>query len=162
MFITKDTQGKTVELQAELPKRFKTKEEAKRFLEICKDADYKIEDISKKPSKKSPSAPITTSTLQQEAARKLGYSVAQTMMVAQKLYENGFITYMRTDSVNLSALAINTAKAEIIHFSGEQYVKTRQYATKSKGAQENHEAIIEGKKLNDLPIHKMLEMEMGK
>ena len=141
VFITKDTQGKTVELQAELPKRFKTKEEANRFLEVCKDAQFNIEDISKKPSKKSPAAPFTTSTLQQEAARKLGYSVAQTMMVAQKLYENGLITYMRTDSVNLSALAINTAKAEIIHFAGEQYVKTRQYATKSKGAQEAHEAI---------------------
>ena len=123
VFITKDTQGKTVELQAELPKRFKTKEEANRFLEVCKDAQFNIEDISKKPSKKSPAAPFTTSTLQQEAARKLGYSVAQTMMVAQKLYENGLITYMRTDSVNLSALAINTAKAEIIHFAGEQYVK---------------------------------------
>jgi DNA topoisomerase I len=141
IFITKDTQGKTVELQAELPKRFKTKEEAKSFLAVCKDAQFTIEDISKKPSKKSPAAPFTTSTLQQEAARKLGYSVAQTMMVAQKLYENGFITYMRTDSVNLSGLAINTAKAEIINFAGEKYVKTRQYATKSRGAQEAHEAI---------------------
>ncbi len=141
VFLTEDLNGKTVEVEAELPKRFKTKQEAYKFLETCKDANFTVEDIAKKPSKKSPAAPFTTSTLQQEAARKLGYSVAQTMTIAQKLYENGHITYMRTDSVNLSALAINTAKAEIERFAGEDYVKTRQYATKSKGAQEAHEAI---------------------
>ncbi|MBP6230468.1 MAG: type I DNA topoisomerase [Paludibacteraceae bacterium] len=141
IFITKDTHGNTIELPAELPKRFKTKKEAQAFLETCKDALFTIEDISKKPSKKTPAAPFTTSTLQQEAARKLGYSVSQTMMLAQKLYENGFITYMRTDSVNLSSLAINTAKEEITRFAGEKYVHVRQYTTKSKGAQEAHEAI---------------------
>lgn len=131
-----------VELNAELNKRFKTKEEALAFLEQCKNANFSIEeDIAVKPVHKSPAAPFTTSTLQQEAARKLGFSVSQTMLVAQRLYESGFITYMRTDSMNLSSLAINTAKDEIISTLGEKYLKIRNYHTKSKGAQEAHEAI---------------------
>ncbi len=130
-----------VELKAELNKRFKTKGEADQFLESCKGATFSIEDIVVKPAKKSPAPPFTTSTLQQEAARKLGFSVAQTMMVAQKLYEAGYITYMRTDSVNLSDLAITTTKEEITTTLGDEYLKIRNYTTKSKGAQEAHEAI---------------------
>ena len=141
IFIVKDSKGKTIDLKSELNKRFKTKDEAKAFIEKCKDASFSIEDITKKPLKKSPAAPFTTSTLQQEAARKLGYSVSQTMMVAQRLYESGFITYMRTDSTNLSSLSINTAKEEILTTMGEEYLNIRQYKTKSKGAQEAHEAI---------------------
>ncbi|MDR1653957.1 MAG: type I DNA topoisomerase [Prevotellaceae bacterium] len=141
IFTTKDKTGKPVELRAELPVRFKTKEEAKAFLEHCKTAQFSIANIVKTPAKKSPAPPFTTSTLQQEAARKLGFSVAQTMRVAQALYEAGKITYMRTDSVNLSDLALKTAKAEITNYYGEKYHKFRQYATKTKGAQEAHEAI---------------------
>lgn len=128
-------------LKAELNKRLKNKDEAQAFLEGCKQASFLIEDITTKPAKKSPAAPFTTSTLQQEAARKLGFSVSQTMMIAQRLYESGFITYMRTDSVNLSDLALGTAKEAIINTYGEKYYKFRQYHTKSKGAQEAHEAI---------------------
>lgn len=126
---------------AELATIFKTKDEAKKFLEQCKTAHFKISSITKKPSKKSPPAPFTTSTLQQEASRKMGYSVSKTMTLAQRLYEAGKITYMRTDSVNLSSLAINMAKEEIISQWGEKYVKTRKFKTSSKGAQEAHEAI---------------------
>ena len=132
--------GKTV-LKAELNKRLKDKAEVVAFLESCKDAVFTIEDIAKKPVKKSPAPPFTTSTLQQEAARKLGYSVSQTMRIAQHLYESGLITYMRTDSVNLSTLALNAAKATIVETYGENYHKLRQYHTKTKGAQEAHEAI---------------------
>ncbi len=132
--------GKTM-LKAELNHRPKTKEEVIRFLESCKNATFTIEDITKRPLKKSSAPPFTTSTLQQEAARKLGYSVSQTMAIAQRLYESGFITYMRTDSFNLSELALNTAKETIIAPYGEDYYKYRQYHTKSKGAQEAHEAI---------------------
>lgn len=128
-------------LTAELDTRFQTKAEAMTFLESCKDAKFKVADISTKPAHRSPAAPFTTSTLQQEASRKLGFSVAQTMMIAQHLYENGHITYMRTDSVNLSSLAINTAKQEIVEAYGAEYSKVRRYTTKSKGAQEAHEAI---------------------
>ena len=132
--------GKTI-LKAELNRRLKTKEEAQAFLEACQHATFTIDDISKKPVRKSPAPPFTTSTLQQEAARKLGYSVSQTMMIAQRLYESGFITYMRTDSFNLSDLALGTAKEAILESYGEKYYKFRQYHTKSKGAQEAHEAI---------------------
>lgn len=132
--------GTTV-LKAELNKRLKTKEEVINLLNLCKTASFQIDDIAKKPVKKSPAAPFTTSTLQQEASRKLGYSVSQTMMIAQKLYESGFITYMRTDSFNLSDLALGTSKEEILSSYGEKYYKFRQYHTKSKGAQEAHEAI---------------------
>lgn len=132
--------GKTP-LKAELNKRFPSEAEAKDFLESLKDATFTIEDVSTKPGKKSPAPPFTTSTLQQEAARKIGFSVSQTMMVAQKLYEAGFISYMRTDSLNLSTLALNAAKKEIENDFGNEYVKIRQYHTKTKGAQEAHEAI---------------------
>ncbi|MBO4369894.1 MAG: type I DNA topoisomerase [Paludibacteraceae bacterium] len=134
-----DANGEQV--QAELNTRFKTEAEALSFLESCKDAKFVVEEVQTHPTKRTPAPPFTTSTLQQEAARKLGYSVAQTMMIAQRLYESGKITYMRTDSVNLSSLAINTAKSEILDFAGEAYSKVRQYTTKSKGAQEAHEAI---------------------
>ena len=132
--------GKTL-LKAELSKRWKTEEEAMSFLEQCKNSTFSIDDISKKPMRKSPSAPFTTSTLQQEASRKLGYSVGQTMSLAQRLYEAGHITYMRTDSFNLSDLALNTCEDAIKEQYGEQYYKRRHYHTKSKGAQEAHEAI---------------------
>ncbi|MGV3588860.1 MAG: type I DNA topoisomerase [Adhaeribacter sp.] len=129
------------QLEAELPTRFKTHPEAQAFLENCKGAAYTIENLEKKPIKRSPAAPFTTSTLQQEASRKLGYSVAQTMTVAQKLYEAGKISYMRTDSTNLSEDAINGAATEITRAFGANYAKTRQYRTKSSSAQEAHEAI---------------------
>ncbi|WP_163710502.1 type I DNA topoisomerase [Mangrovibacterium lignilyticum] len=141
VFLVPDDQGNTVELKAELNKRFENKEQAHKFLEKCQSAEFSIADIQTKPSKRTPAAPFTTSTLQQEASRKLGFSVSQTMSVAQKLYESGKITYMRTDSVNLSDLAINTSKSKIISSHGEKYHKFRQYITKSKGAQEAHEAI---------------------
>lgn len=138
----KEENGVKYELKAELNKRLKTKEEAILLLEHLKNESfYKINDIETKPAKKSPAAPFTTSTLQQEAARKLGFSVSQTMSVAQRLYESGKITYMRTDSVNLSSLAINTSRTEIENVYGKEYAKTRQFSTKSKGAQEAHEAI---------------------
>ncbi len=133
--------GGNVSLKAELPKRFSTKKEAEDFLNTCKNAEYIIEGLETKPSKKSPAAPFTTSTLQQEASRKLGFSVLQTMTVAQKLYESGKITYMRTDSVNLSNEAIGAAKKEIVSAYGEEYSQVRKFSTKSKGAQEAHEAI---------------------
>lgn len=132
--------GTTV-LKAELNKRLKDKKDVMEFLESCRAASFSIDEITKKPVKKSPAPPFTTSTLQQEAARKLGYSVSQTMMIAQRLYESGLITYMRTDSVNLSDLALGTAKEAILETYGEKYHKLRQYHTKSKGAQEAHEAI---------------------
>ena len=132
--------GTTV-LKAELNRRLKDKKEVEAFLESCKNASFTIDDITTKPVKKSPAPPFTTSTLQQEAARKLGYSVSQTMMIAQRLYESGLITYMRTDSVNLSDLALGTAKEAIFETYGEKYYKFRQYHTKRKGAQEAHEAI---------------------
>lgn len=132
--------GTTV-LKAELNRRLKDKQEVEAFLESCKNATFTIDDITTKPVKKSPAPPFTTSTLQQEAARKLGYSVSQTMMIAQRLYESGLITYMRTDSVNLSDLALGTAKEAILETYGEKYYKFRHYHTKSKGAQEAHEAI---------------------
>jgi len=131
----------TTALKAELARRLKNKQEAMEFLEKCKNATFTVSDILTKPVKKSPAPPFTTSTLQQEAARKLGLSVTHTMMIAQRLYESGLITYMRTDSVNLSNLALETAKEAIINTYGEAYYQFRQYHTKSKGAQEAHEAI---------------------
>lgn len=138
---TKEVNGEKVEVKAEYNKRLKTKKEALALLEKLKTSVFTIEDITTKPAKKSPAPPFTTSTLQQEASRKLGFSVGQTMMVAQRLYESGKITYMRTDSVNLSSLALNTTKAEITEQFGEKYVKIRKFTTKTKGAQEAHEAI---------------------
>ena len=140
-FLVNDKDGSKKLLKSELPKRFDTKEETLQFLESCKNAEYHIDDIIKKPSVRRPAAPFTTSTLQQEASRKLGFSVSQTMTVAQRLYEAGNITYMRTDSVNLSESALNVAKEEITRLHGADYVKIRKYSTKSKGAQEAHEAI---------------------
>ncbi|PWJ42166.1 type I DNA topoisomerase [Sediminitomix flava] len=132
-------QGKV--LKAELPKKFKTEEEARVFLEACLKGEYQIADLQKKPGKRTPAAPFTTSTLQQEASRKLGYSVSQTMILAQKLYESGKITYMRTDSVNISEEAKAAAADVISSTYGEEYVETRHFKTKSKSAQEAHEAI---------------------
>lgn len=140
-FLVPESDGKITELKAELNNRFDTKAEAYAFLEKCKSAEFQISDVVKKPGKRSPAPPFITSTLQQEASRKLGFSVSQTMSVAQKLYESGKITYMRTDSVTLSDLAINTAKSKIISEMGEKYHQFRQYKNKSKGAQEAHEAI---------------------
>ncbi|MCE7054587.1 type I DNA topoisomerase [Algoriphagus sp. AGSA1] len=134
-----EVEGKT--FQAELPKKFDTKAEAEEFLRKCLDADFSVANLEKKPGKKSPAAPFTTSTLQQEASRKLYFSVAQTMSVAQKLYEAGKITYMRTDSVNLSEDAMSSAKNAILESYGSKYHKSRKFATKSEGAQEAHEAI---------------------
>ena len=141
LFELKGENGENNTLNTELSKRFKTKEEAEAFLESCKDATFVIDDVSTKPLKKSPAAPFTTSTLQQEAARKLGFTVSQTMMVAQRLYESGYITYMRTDSVNLSSLCIGSSKSVVTEMYGEKYLKSRNYSTNSKGAQEAHEAI---------------------
>lgn len=128
-------------VKAELPQRFSNKKEALDFLEKCRNAQFTVEKVETKPAKKSPAAPFTTSTLQQEASRKLGFSVSRTMMVAQKLYESGKITYMRTDSVNLSDTAVGMAKEMITKSFGKEYVQVRKYATKAKGAQEAHEAI---------------------
>ncbi len=166
--------GTSQDVKTELDKRFSTRKEALDFLENCINAEFKVSDVVKKPVKRSPAPPFTTSTLQQEAARKLGFTVSQTMMVAQRLYESGRITYMRTDSVNLSSLCINSSKSEIINLYGEQYSRPRQYQTSSKGAQEAHEAIrptymadteIEGthqeKRLYDLIWKRTLASQMA-
>ena len=136
-----EADGNKTDIRAELNVRFNTHKEAMDFLEKCQNAEFKVSSVSKKPHKRTPAPPFTTSTLQQEAARKLGFSVSQTMVIAQQLYENGHITYMRTDSVNLSSLCINASKKEIIEQYGEKYSKVRKYHTNSKGAQEAHEAI---------------------
>ena len=141
VFTLTNADGTQSELKAELDQRFTTHEDALIFLKKCKTAIFTVDNITKKPLKRSPAPPFTTSTLQQEAARKLGFTVSQTMMVAQRLYESGRITYMRTDSVNLSSLAINACKEEIVKLYGEEYSKPRNYHTHSKGAQEAHEAI---------------------
>ena len=141
IFAIKGGDGSVTEVKAELGTRFKTEAEVTDFLEKCKNARFTIESTNKKPLKRTPAPPFTTSTLQQEAARKLGFTVSQTMMVAQHLYENGRITYMRTDSVNLSSLCLNASKDEIIKVWGKEYSHKRQYHTNSKGAQEAHEAI---------------------
>ncbi len=133
--------GSATEVKAQLASKLKTYKEVTDFLEKCKEATFTVESINKKPMKRTPAPPFTTSTLQQEAARKLGFTVSQTMMVAQHLYESGRITYMRTDSVNLSRLCLGASKQEIVNLYGEEYSKTRQYHTNSKGAQEAHEAI---------------------
>ena len=141
VFYITGADGKKSELRAELDTRFPTHEAALAFLEKCKTASFSVDDVQKKPLRRTPAPPFTTSTLQQEAARKLGFTVSQTMMLAQHLYENGKITYMRTDSVNLSSLCLNASKEEIIKTWGEEYHKFRQYHTSSQGAQEAHEAI---------------------
>lgn len=141
LFIASLPDGQTAEIKAELSRRFDTREEAKAFLNQCAQAAFSVGSVTRKPTRRSPAQPFTTSTLQQEASRKLGFSVGQTMSVAQKLYEAGKITYMRTDSVNLSGMAIATTAKKITELHGDKYLKSRQYKTKSKGAQEAHEAI---------------------
>jgi DNA topoisomerase-1 len=166
--------GEKFTLKADLNERFATEKQAQAFLEKCATADFTIRAIEKKPAKKSPAAPFTTSTLQQEASRRFGFSVSQTMSIAQRLYEAGLITYMRTDSTNLSSLALGAAHKAIEGIFGAKYCKTRQYATKSKGAQEAHEAIrptymentgIEGsaqeKKLYDLIWKRTIASQMA-
>ena len=138
---TVSTDNAKKEFKAELNTKFTNKEDAKNFLERCKDSIFKVDDVVTQPSKKSPAAPFTTSTLQQEAGRKLGFSVSQTMVVAQKLYEAGHITYMRTDSLNLAESAVAAALSEIKTSYGDKYAHKRTFVTKSKGAQEAHEAI---------------------
>ena len=133
--------GHPIEIKAELDKRFTNHKDAEEFLYACKDAEFKVSEIQQKPLHRTPAPPFTTSTLQQEAARKLGFTVSQTMMVAQHLYENGLITYMRTDSVNLSKLCIGATKEEILREYSAEYSHPRNFLTKSKGAQEAHEAI---------------------
>lgn len=141
VFTVPQAEGHIAEVKAELDKRFATREEAVAFLERCRKAQFTVDSVSKKPLKRMPAPPFTTSTLQQEAARKLGYTVTQTMMVAQHLYENGRITYMRTDSVNLSKLALVASRDAITQLWGAEYSHTRNFHTHSKGAQEAHEAI---------------------
>ena len=141
LFELSDNNGEKRLLPTELSKRFKTHQEAEEFLKSCIGAEFSIVDVNTKPLKKSPAAPFTTSTLQQEAARKLHFTVSQTMTIAQRLYESGYITYMRTDSVNLSSLCIGSCKKVITDTYGSEYLKTRKYSTNSKGAQEAHEAI---------------------
>ena len=140
-FAVTNEDGSMSEVKAEVPTRFKNHDEVIEFLKCCEKSTFTVESVNKKPLRRSPAPPFTTSTLQQEAARKLGFTVSQTMMVAQHLYENGRITYMRTDSVNLSALCLSASKNEIVKMWGEEYSRTRQYHTQSKGAQEAHEAI---------------------
>ena len=140
-FATFDKDNKPVVINAELSTRFKTEEEARAFLEKCKNAQFVVSDIQTRPLKRFPAPPFTTSTLQQEASRKLHFSVSQTMSIAQRLYESGLITYMRTDSVNLSSLCLGASKKQIIELMGEEYLQIRKYTTQSKGAQEAHEAI---------------------
>ncbi|MCK9321260.1 MAG: type I DNA topoisomerase [Bacteroidales bacterium] len=166
--------GEMAKIEAELPKKFNTRQEALDFLALCQGASYTVSDVETKPATKTPAPPFTTSTLQQEASRKLGFSVSKTMLVAQQLYESGKITYMRTDSVNLSNMAMAMAKEKIMELFGEKYVKTRRYTTKTKGAQEAHEAIrptylshqfIEGdpsqKKLYDLIWKRTVASQMS-
>ena len=141
IFAITNPDGSATEVKAELGQRFKTHEEVMAFLEKCKDASFTVDSVGKKPLKRTPAPPFTTSTLQQEAARKLGFTVSQTMMIAQHLYENGRITYMRTDSVNLSSFCLNACKEEITKRWGAEYSHEHIYHTQSKGAQEAHEAI---------------------
>jgi DNA topoisomerase-1 len=141
VFITTDEDGKPLTFKAEIPDRFATREEALAFLEACREATFTVKEVDTKPATRKPAPPFTTSTLQQEASRKLSFSVSQTMSIAQKLYENGHITYMRTDSVNLSRLAIDAAQRVIINTLGSKYSHPRQFSTQTKGAQEAHEAI---------------------
>lgn len=140
-FATQDASGQRVTFNAELNQRFKTLDEANNFLSACAKAKFVVNDVQQKPIHRSPAPPFTTSTLQQEAARKLRFSVSQTMSIAQRLYEAGQITYMRTDSVNLSTLCLGASKEQILKTLGEEYLHTRNFTTKTKGAQEAHEAI---------------------
>lgn len=173
-FLVQLPDGQTAEIKSELSRRFDTREEAKAFLSQCSQAAFSVGSVNRKPTRRSPAQPFTTSTLQQEASRKLGFSVGQTMSVAQKLYEAGKITYMRTDSVNLSGMAIATTAKKITELHGDKYLKSRQYKTKSKGAQEAHEAIrptyidhetihgtVQEKKLYDLIWKRTIASQMS-
>ena len=153
-----DCKNKHVTLKAEVLNYFKTKKEAEGFLNKCEDADFLISSLEKKPVKKSPSPPFTTSTLQQEASRKLRYSVGRTMLIAQKLYEAGKITYMRTDSLTLAEQALDAAKKQITKDYGKEYSHKRKYKTKSKSAQEAHEAI----RPTDFNARKLLQVQEKK
>ena len=141
-------------VRAELSRRLPSEAEARKLLEACAGKDFEVTDVTVRPVKKSPAPPFTTSTLQQEAARKLGFTVSQTMMVAQRLYEAGHITYMRTDSLNLSALAISALEKEIAATLGDKYLKVRHYHTSSKGAQEAHEARFCMRLYGSVPWHR--------
>lgn len=140
-FTAEDIHKKKVSFKADGPAKINSQQTAQQFLESCKGATYKVADIQVKPAKRTPAAPFTTSTLQQEASRKLGYSVSKTMLLAQKLYESGKITYMRTDSVNLSDTAMGDIRNEVTQSYGNQYYQSRQYKNKNESAQEAHEAI---------------------
>jgi DNA topoisomerase-1 len=161
-FLAKDIQGRTITFKAEGPSRFKTAEDAEKFLQQCVGAAYTVKDITVKPGKKSPAAPFTTSTLQQEASRKLGYSVSKTMLLAQKLYESGQITYMRTDSVNLSDTAMADISKAINTNYGEKYFQSRKYKNKNESAQEAHEAIrptyMENPTVDDSDLKRLYEL----
>lgn len=161
-FLAKDIAGKTITFKAEGPTKFKTAEDAEKFLQQCVGAAYSVKDIQVKPGKKSPSAPFTTSTLQQEASRKLGYSVSKTMLLAQKLYESGNITYMRTDSVNLSETAMTDISNAIHKNYGERYYQSRKYKNKNENAQEAHEAIrptyMENASVDDADLKRLYEL----
>ncbi|MRG47062.1 type I DNA topoisomerase [Chitinophaga sp. SYP-B3965] len=161
-FLAKDIAGKTITFKAEGPTKFKTAEDAEKFLQQCVGAAYTVKDIQVKPGKKSPSAPFTTSTLQQEASRKLGYSVSKTMLLAQKLYESGNITYMRTDSVNLSETAMTDISNAIHKNYGERYYQSRKYKNKNENAQEAHEAIrptyMENASVDDADLKRLYEL----
>ncbi|GAA3939695.1 type I DNA topoisomerase [Chitinophaga oryziterrae] len=161
-FTAKDIAGKNITFKAEGPTRFKTAEDAEKFLQQCVGAAYSVKDIQVKPGKKSPAAPFTTSTLQQEASRKLGYSVSKTMLLAQKLYESGNITYMRTDSVNLSDTALGEIQKAITTNYGERYHQHRKFKNKNESAQEAHEAIrpsyMENSTVDDSDTKKLYEL----
>ncbi|TWW00997.1 type I DNA topoisomerase [Chitinophaga pinensis] len=161
-FTAKDLQGKNITFKAEGPTRFKTAEDAEKFLQQCVGAAYSVKDIQVKPGKKSPAAPFTTSTLQQEASRKLGYSVSKTMLLAQKLYESGKITYMRTDSVNLSDTALGDIQNAITTNYGQRYHQHRKFKNKNESAQEAHEAIrptyMENATVDDSDTKKLYEL----
>ena len=157
---SQDGESATVLLRAELNKVFKTEAEAKAFLEACKNTEFIVESVVKRPTKRTPAPPFTTSTLQQEASRKLGFPVATTMRVAQSLYEAGWITYMRTDSMNLSQLCLNSCGPVIKSLMGEEYHHRHTYHTQAKGAQEAHEAIrptdMSREKIDGTPQEKRL------
>lgn len=161
-FLAKDIQGRTIAFKADGPSRFKTAEDAEKFLSQCVGAAYTVKDVTVKPGKKSPAAPFTTSTLQQEASRKLGYSVSKTMLLAQKLYESGQITYMRTDSVNLSDTAMEDISKAIHKNWGDRYYQSRKYKNKNENAQEAHEAIrptyMENASVDDSDLKRLYEL----
>jgi DNA topoisomerase-1 len=162
VFTEKDIIGKPVNFKAEGPNKIASKEDAEAFLDSCKNAVYSVNDIQVKPAKRSPAAPFTTSTLQQEASRKLGYGVSKTMLLAQKLYESGYITYMRTDSINLSDTALTDISKEIYGSYGKEYHQPRKFKNKNESAQEAHEAIrptyMSNRTVEDADCKKLYEL----